>query len=159
VFRAGRVEQVDSPTSLYENPATPFVAGFIGESNRLTGKLVEARDGIGTVAVNGLGHVQALCTQELSSGIEVIISIRPERLVIAGTAENSFEGRVEETIYLGTHLRIRVTVSSDVPDLNVLVPVGAAELFPVVGEAVRFSWATRHARILSGNDDHRPLEP
>ena len=53
VFRHGRIEQVATPAELYEAPANSFVAQFIGESNRLVGKVVEFAPGECRVEVGG----------------------------------------------------------------------------------------------------------
>jgi putative spermidine/putrescine transport system ATP-binding protein len=152
VFRAGRVEQVDTPSALYEHSGTPFVASFIGENNRLSGRLLRVRGDRATVAVDGLGQVTALCDAAPAPGAEVVVSVRPERLLLSpseGSVENVFAVRVEETIYLGTHLRVRLAASPMISGLTALVPAGAAEGVPAVGETVCVGWAAGHARVLS----------
>jgi ABC-type Fe3+/spermidine/putrescine transport system ATPase subunit len=47
VMRGGRIEQVGTPSEVYERPATPFVAGFVGTSNLLTGEAAEQIVGTG----------------------------------------------------------------------------------------------------------------
>jgi putative spermidine/putrescine transport system ATP-binding protein len=102
VFSEGRVEQVASPVELYEQPASPFVAGFVGTSNRIQGDAARAV----------LGH-------------DGDFAIRPEKLRVTkpGTALASDEiaapGKVREVVYLGpsTHAVVeldagpRLTVS------------------------------------------------
>jgi putative spermidine/putrescine transport system ATP-binding protein len=102
VFRDGRVDQVATPVELYEEPATSFVAGFVGTSNRIGGEAARAL---------------------LGSAGEY--AVRPERLRVAepGAAVDGREvaanGRVTEVVYLGptTHAIVeleagpRLTVS------------------------------------------------
>src|SRR5262249_37627296 len=54
VMRAGRVEQLDTPTRVYDAPATAFVADFIGQMNRFTGQIVGRSNGHALLAVAGL---------------------------------------------------------------------------------------------------------
>src|SRR5688572_27595796 len=82
VFNDGRIEQVATPAELYESPASPFVAGFVGTSNLLTG--ADARNIVGR---------------------EGTFSIRPEkiRLVTNGDrARARANGQVSAVVYLGS---------------------------------------------------------
>ena len=78
VFNAGRIEQVDSPEVLYEEPRRPFVASFIGDNNLLRGR-VAAVDGdtcdvrVGDVVIN------AFMVTRHEVGDDVVLAVRPER--------------------------------------------------------------------------------
>ncbi|HLP22442.1 MAG TPA: ABC transporter ATP-binding protein [Microbacteriaceae bacterium] len=86
VFNAGRIEQLGSPSELYERPNSTFVANFVGTSN-----LFSADE-----AATYLGHT-GTC------------SIRPEHLDIApGEAADGLPGTIAEVIYLGSAHRIIV---------------------------------------------------
>src|SRR5438094_9901768 len=77
VMNAGRAEQVGTPMEVYENPASVFVAGFIGSPamNFLAGK---AEAG-GRVGLNGGGTLRA--RSALAAGRKVTVGVRPEHLV------------------------------------------------------------------------------
>jgi ABC-type Fe3+/spermidine/putrescine transport system ATPase subunit len=75
VMESGRLEQVDSPESLYRNPATPFVATFIGSGVLLDGRAVGRRKEKTLVEVAG---AQILCRGEGSDGWAVKVVVRPE---------------------------------------------------------------------------------
>jgi putative spermidine/putrescine transport system ATP-binding protein len=90
VMKAGRIEQVGPPLEVYRQPASPFVAGFIGRTNLLRG----TTDGDGAVAVAGRPFDVA---GEADRSGEVAISVRPEaaQLVADGLPErNALPGRV-----------------------------------------------------------------
>ena len=57
VMRHGRIEQLGEPEYVYENPATEFVAGFLGASNLLEGTLQATTNGVSTVALDDGGSV------------------------------------------------------------------------------------------------------
>jgi putative spermidine/putrescine transport system ATP-binding protein len=86
VFDAGRICQVGTPEEVYERPATPFVAGFVGTSNLLTGEVARrlvGRDGT--------------------------FSVRPEKVAIA---EAGVPGTVAEVIYAGPVTRYVVDLEA-----------------------------------------------
>src|SRR3569833_2606839 len=76
VFNAGRIEQIAVPLKLYQEPATAFVAGFVGDNNVLDG--VVADDGF--IAVTGIGLVAAAERPSLPAGAPVRVVIRPESI-------------------------------------------------------------------------------
>src|SRR5581483_11312251 len=80
VMHRGRVEQVAAPRALYEEPATPFVAGFIGNINLLAGSAT----GHGTVDCHGL---KIAAPGLVAPGASVIVALRPERVRL-GTQES-----------------------------------------------------------------------
>jgi spermidine/putrescine transport system ATP-binding protein len=84
VMSRGRIEQVGTPEQVYGTPATAFVASFVGESNKLRGKVAERQDGPagGLVAVDcGAGRIWArgdLAPHGLALGDAAIVFVRPE---------------------------------------------------------------------------------
>src|SRR4029453_13187153 len=110
VFRQGRIEQLATPAQLYEAPENSFVAQFIGESNRLLGKIVTLAPGECVVEV-GSETVRALPVRVEGPGVATQLSIRPESVKLAPDADrcpNVFGARVRELIYQGDHTRVRV---------------------------------------------------
>lgn len=117
VMQAGKIEQVGTPTEIYERPQTPFVADFIGDTNLLTGR-VEAIDVSSVRIVSPTGMkivVQPVDSASLSQLREeerkfkdVVVSIRPEKihfsLFAPSVSVNCFEGRLKHVMYLGTHV-------------------------------------------------------
>jgi putative spermidine/putrescine transport system ATP-binding protein len=116
VIHQGRIQQLATPAELYERPANAFVASFIGENNRLAGHLV-ARDGdTGRVRLADGSEVVATVAAGLALEAPVVVSVRPERVVIGeGEGPNRFPAQLIEVIYLGDHckLRLRVAGSED----------------------------------------------
>ena len=115
VFNEGGIAQMASPEDLYERPESAFVAGFIGENNRLDG-IATARDGETCVVRTDDGlMVHALCIGSLAPGDRAVLSVRPEQVVLrpeGDGATNVFAARVEEMIYHGDHTRVRLRLPS-----------------------------------------------
>jgi spermidine/putrescine transport system ATP-binding protein len=97
VMNKGRVEQLGSPSELYEQPKTAFVAGFLGVSNLLPGT-VSAAD---TIKLDGGSEVTVRpeATQERTG--RVAVGIRPEKIRIGGGRVNTLVGTIFETAYVG----------------------------------------------------------
>ncbi|RMM02367.1 Polyamine ABC transporter ATP-binding protein [Pseudomonas amygdali pv. eriobotryae] len=150
VFHQGEIQQIAPPRSLYEEPKNTFVANFIGENNRLNGRLV-SQDGDRCVVELERGEkVHALAINVGQPGGPVTLSIRPERINLNGRSENCanrFSGRVAEFIYLGDHVRVRLEVAGK-NDFFVKQPI--AELDPglSVGDVVPIGWQVEHVRAL-----------
>ena len=81
VLQGGMVEQVAPPESLYEEPERAFVARFIGENNRLHGRVLTVEGGLCEVET-GRERIRALRIADCEPGDEVTLSIRPERVAV-----------------------------------------------------------------------------
>ncbi len=110
VMSKGKVRQMGTPVEIYERPANRFVADFIGESNFLEGKIKSLSKNEACVLVPELNaELTGLPVSEgLVAGEGVIVSIRPEKVHIAekGLNQNSFKGKVTNTVYIGTDTHI-----------------------------------------------------
>lgn len=113
VMRNGRIEQVAGPAELYDQPATTFVAGFIGASNLLPGEVTGADSNLFRVKVGAM-QMMARSDQPLRPGDQVTISLRPEDLrletgpISADPAKT--QATVVQTLFHGRSLRIQVRV-------------------------------------------------
>ena len=149
VFRSGVVEQIASPEALYEEPDCSFVARFIGENNRLRGRVTRVTEDICDVDVDGR-QVRALRVVPCRTGDPVLLSIRPERVSISpdpGMYTNEFEATVDDVTFLGDHLRIRVTVCGQ-SDFIVKIPNVVGHGAVLEGDRIRVGWTSTDSRVL-----------
>lgn len=140
VMNEGRIEQIGTGAEIYERPQTRFVAEFIGETNLLPARL-RKEPGPGLVA-DVLG-VSRPVTDEASRGMplgEVYASVRPERIRQAHPDEPSLTGRVTDTIYVGSGVKLLVHIEGWDALLRVLCAPHAdlARLAP--GQTVQLAW-------------------
>jgi len=151
VFNEGRIYQLDTPDELYENPRNSFVAQFIGENNRLSGKVVGLAGGICEVELDGGGTVKALPVNVGGVGSRTQLSVRPERVAIDGEAggdANRLDAHIEELIYQGDTTRVRLRLACGVDDFVVkLTNTRRQELLPV-GAPVSLVFAAEDCRAL-----------
>lgn len=121
VMRAGKIEQVGTPTEIYERPRTPFVADFIGDTNLFEGRIDVADPSmLKIVTKTGLKMViqPQFPREDLSNSKDVVVSVRPEKIRLSlappppESKVNCFEGRLEHVMYLGTHVHYVVELLS-----------------------------------------------
>ena len=148
VFDDGVIQQLASPSDLYERPKNAFVAQFIGENNRIMAT-VTSKEGDETVVKyeNGLTG-RALAVNCGDVGSKTALSIRPERVSLGETEGTAaIDAEVLELIYLGDHIRCRMNVMGN-EDFIVKVPNSAGHKHLTVGETTKVSWQTEDCRAL-----------
>jgi putative spermidine/putrescine transport system ATP-binding protein len=138
VFNRGLIEQVGTPADVYEHPVTPFVAGFVGTSNLLTG-----------------------ATAKAIIGADGTFTVRPEKIRIMepqdapATDEHSALGEVREVVYLGSDTRYIVTLDAGgelvVTQQN--LQTSSMEALAARGRPVRLTWKRQHVLSLASSQD------
>ena len=111
VARLGDGEQVAPPEELYRQPATPFVAGFVGDNNRLAGTVVSVADDVAAVRLSDGAVVRGRAASAgLAPGAQAELYIRPESLSFSQTAavagSSSLQTRVRTTLFDGSNSRV-----------------------------------------------------
>ena len=141
---------------MYLHPETPFVAGFLGETNLLRGQCVAQQGGHAVVRfADGVAGPARLSRGGAPPGVgeAVLASIRPERIGLLArdaAADCVIEGVVTDRVFLGRHTRLVVQA------LGRTLIVSAAEPPPAAvarGAAVRVGWSREDAQILNETGD------
>ena len=104
VMSKGKALQIGKPEEIYERPANKFVADFIGETNFLDGVVKGQNDTVVEVDLPGTGTVRVESTRTFTSGQQVSVAVRPEKLRLNAEVNtgNNLTGNVEDVIYIGT---------------------------------------------------------
>jgi spermidine/putrescine transport system ATP-binding protein len=113
VMRHGRIEQCGAPQAIYEEPATAFVADFLGSSNLIPATLAGRENGHSRLVV-GSFTLRASPPASAAEG-DAMAMIRPERVRLeahGASGENRVPGMVEEVVYLGFHQELRVRLAT-----------------------------------------------
>jgi putative spermidine/putrescine transport system ATP-binding protein len=151
VFNDGVIQQLASPEDLYETPMNAFVAQFIGENNRLSGTVKELSEKQCAIEIDGGDAVvRAVPVNVAAIGDQTSLSLRPERITIRpepGSMENIHNATVRELIYLGDHMRTRVTLLGH-DDFVIKVANSAGHQHLKVGETVDVGWHAADCRAL-----------
>jgi spermidine/putrescine transport system ATP-binding protein len=114
VMRDGRIDQLGPPRELYEQPATRFVAGFIGTSNIVHGT-IDSVSGEGAVVRTGSDESVVVPLREpASAGAPIAATIRPEKMQMTlerPAAGCALHARIVEVVYLGTSTNYSVSTA------------------------------------------------
>ena len=111
VFNRGKIEQIGSPRDIYDRPATRFVAEFIGETNLLDGTVETLAGPTAQIRLARGGMLNVPAHDGLMAGQPVLISVRPERIRLAGSdisLGNALPTRILDSVYQGDHLRLQL---------------------------------------------------
>src|SRR5712691_10307206 len=134
VMNKGRLEQLGPPTTIYSRPATPFVAEFVGLTNRIAGEVK-----FGEVVVRGVSL--PLVNSDTTDGPAIAL-VRPEAVSVIADGDMSpgpLVGSVISTVFLGATSRVTV----DLGDITVLAQMPTSEVGAITaGTRVRLSLRT-----------------
>jgi putative spermidine/putrescine transport system ATP-binding protein len=136
VFNGGRIEQVGSPSDVYEHPSTTFVAGFVGTSNLLRGEA--ARAVIGT---------------------DGVFTVRPEKIRLADPDrqpdpdEASVLGTIREVVYIGPDTRyiVALEMGGELVVTQQNLETSSMEALSAQGRSVRLVWKRHHVLSLASS--------
>lgn len=135
VFSEGKIEQVGTPAEVYERPASPFVAGFVGTSNLISGEVAKQ-----------------------ITGSEKMFSVRPEKIHLStanGNVEKemvSVDGVIRDVVYLGLFTRYLVEIEggSDIVVVEQNLKTTSMDVLSARGQKVRLQWHKDHISRVGG---------
>ncbi len=114
VMNKGRVEQYGAPDEIYDAPTTLFVAGFVGTTNLLPGRLTAESDGTYRVALAGGGVIDLPGARPCSRNGSVLLSVRPEQFSFSPDG-TGLEATVRMTLPLGPTTVHELTLGDGTP--------------------------------------------
>ncbi len=135
VFNQGKIEQIGSPSDVYERPSSAFVAGFVGTSNLVKGEVAKR-----------------------ITGSEQTFSIRPEKIHLGSVNDKSaddmvsIDGVVRDVIYLGLYTRYLVEIEGggDLVVIEQNLKTTSMEVLSAKGQKVKLSWQKDHISRVGG---------
>jgi spermidine/putrescine ABC transporter ATP-binding subunit len=113
VMNAGVIDQVGSPSEIYDAPRTRFVAEFLAVRNLFAAEVLEATGEAAVVRTDG-GLVLRSAAGGFVAGARAWIGVRPERMRFDGVGENRVPGVLEDRLFLGDRCEWRVRVGREV---------------------------------------------
>lgn len=135
VFNEGKIEQVGTPADVYERPASPFVAGFVGTSNLISGEVAKR-----------------------ITGSEQMFSVRPEKIHL-GSANGkvdkdmlAIDGVIRDVVYLGLFTRYLVEIEGggDLVVVEQNLKSTSMDVLSARGQKVRLYWHKDHISRVGG---------
>jgi spermidine/putrescine transport system ATP-binding protein len=159
VMSKGRVEQIGTPSEIYERPATPFVADFIGDTNLFQGQIeASSPSSLHVKTETGL-RIAAKPPADWNGDRphELFISVRPEKIQLNRrdqaehyASANQYNGTLQNVMYLGTHIQYQVALETG-DRVTVLQPNRAESLLEL-GAPVSIHWADVDGLALMAQD-------
>ena len=148
VIKSGRIEQVGTPTEIYESPMTQFVASFVGQPNLCEIVAAECAAGRARVTVASAFDAWLTTPDRWEPGDSGWLMVRPHRISVLGPDErrdNTFDAVVSSVAYLGNAYELSATIN------GVPVRVSAAtteQAAPQAGSHIRLGWNASEARAV-----------
>jgi len=135
VFSQGKIEQVGTPSDVYEHPSSTFVAGFVGTSNLVSGEIAKR-----------------------ITGSDARFSIRPEKIHLGAVDQKPepdmffVDGKVRDVIYLGLYTRYLVELDGggDLVVVEQNLKTTSMDVMKVKNQNVRLLWKKEHASVVGG---------
>ncbi|MFZ4486059.1 MAG: ABC transporter ATP-binding protein [Candidatus Nanopelagicales bacterium] len=158
VMNAGRIEQMGSPTEIYELPRTVFVANFLGQSNLIEGRASGAGEMLDVAAHDRSFRLPR--ERNSAAGASIILGVRPEKMTVLDAPDaakvpeghNVLSGRVTDVSYTGVSTQYLVQASWGqelvVFEQNMIVGDRCE-----VGDEVVVHWSPQHSFGLDGHED------
>jgi putative spermidine/putrescine transport system ATP-binding protein len=135
VFNEGKIEQIGTPAEVYETPASPFVAGFVGTSNLISGEVARR-----------------------ITGSEQMFSVRPEKIHMSAANGKidegmvSINGTIRDVVYLGLFTRYLVEIEggNDLVVVEQNLKTTSMDVLSAKGQKVCLSWHKDHISRVGG---------
>ena len=144
VMNQGRFEQIGSPQDLYHRPATPFVAGFVGDNNRWSGRITQGSKTTASVATDEGPLFQSKIMEDYATGTQVDLFLRPEAMLIQPEASlshlNRFTVDVQAVLFDGANSRLLTHPVGSSREILVALPQNGQFDHIKAGDRVEIGW-------------------
>jgi spermidine/putrescine transport system ATP-binding protein len=156
VMNVGKVEQIGTPTEIYDNPASVFVAGFIGQANLWHGTQTGSSDGFADLTVLGTKLKARSGDTRIENGGQATLMVRPERVRVSTTqladpGVVSVPATVTDLTFQGPVVRLSLMAADSSP---IVAHVGPEQNLPLLrpGDQVSVGWAADASLVLPAGD-------
>ncbi|MEI8336598.1 MAG: ABC transporter ATP-binding protein [Actinomycetes bacterium] len=162
VMNAGRVEQIGTPEEIYHQPATVFVAGFIGVANLIPAAVVAVTGDLATVDAAGHRFGVPVTDESIRPADSAVVMVRPERLHLSIARPTgdlaAVEATVEELVFQGPVLRASLRTGAGI---ELVAHIGPEDALPMLrpGDRLWASWDLDAACLLRSVDTAAETAP
>jgi spermidine/putrescine transport system ATP-binding protein len=156
VMNAGHIEQLGAPVDLYENPASVFVANFLGQSNLLRATIT-GRNGDVLSLATAAGDLSMPASRSSATGSDCLVGVRPEKIQMTEgdvpPGHNHLPGTVLDASFIGVSTEYLVKIGGDTELTVFSQNTGTVPLS--TGAPVTLHWDAAHTFALDGAQDLR----
>jgi len=147
VMRQGVVDQIGSPDDIYNKPATPFVASFIGEMNFIDGTVIKELADDWIVKIGGFEVTCKKNEYNIKTGDDVLLSIRPEKVYVkpSDILDNEVKATLSRIVFRGDNYQ--VTTNIDSGELTSVIASKSLDISLNSNELITIGWNVEDARI------------
>jgi ABC-type Fe3+/spermidine/putrescine transport system ATPase subunit len=145
IIREGRIVQIGDPAHVFDDPVSPFVANFVGQSNFFVGKVI--RSGETTLVRGEDERVVAARPSAFPEGAEVVVGVKVGNTEVSKEGEGFLRGRIERILFEGRNLHVDIDLgrfgrySSKIPSWRMRKLL--------VGDLVNIKWAPGKASVFA----------
>jgi spermidine/putrescine transport system ATP-binding protein len=148
VMSAGKLQQIATPRELYANPATSFVARFVGETNEFTGRVRDVANGLAAVETP-YGMLRGRAGPGVKSGVEAALYVRPEAVSLSvGAPGNRIAALADRLEFEGAVAMLHARTNDGAPVLAAIANRRLDEA-PLSGGPIQLSFAPAEALVLA----------
>ncbi|MBT4026680.1 MAG: ABC transporter ATP-binding protein [Desulfobacula sp.] len=144
IMKDGRFEQIDSPQNLYHNPASSFVAQFVGNNNKFTGTLLKESNNLPMIQLEDDIKLRVAKAEQLEHQEKVELFIRPEVMIInpeTGLDElNILDVKFKSILFDGGNSRLIVTYGRSNNEIIVSLPLNNRYDHLKPGDTIKIGW-------------------
>ena len=155
VMKAGVLQQVGTPKSIYQRPANLFVSSFIGRSNVVPAELKMEGDASFLVFSNGKKAEIRNVDGAFRENRKVKLSVRPEEFLLCGKEEELLHARITESIFLG--LNTHYTVELETGDRAEIIQESTISNILTVGEEISLKINTEKVNVFTEDEEKNIL--
>lgn len=146
VMHHGEIEQIADPRSLYHDPASTFVANFVGKTNMLKAKVITHRGNRTQVQIEDLPPVWLSFGSDVPNGTAALLATRPEAVSLSATAEpDAIQGVVASTVFEGATQMVHVRLNG-ASEAALIAQTSNVETWSP-GQAVSLTLDTRGSKL------------
>ena len=153
VMSEGHIQQIGSPTEIYEHPVNQFVADFIGDSNFLDGEIIAIKDDIVTCKIGSESVFEAENSGNHAVGDQVTLFLRPEKITLTRstdeTTDNHRRGKVSNIVYLGNEAAYTVDMGDGISLMAQARPKEDGNLPFSIDDDIAVGYSNRALRVLA----------
>ncbi|NQV45472.1 MAG: ABC transporter ATP-binding protein, partial [Rhodospirillales bacterium] len=149
VMSDGEVQQIGTPTDIYEHPINRFVADFIGDTNFLEGQIIAVNNDLVTCRVGKQSQFEAENSGGHNIGDRVTLFLRPEKLSLAPAGGSPRQGRVANIVYLGNQAAYTVDMGDGIELTAQARPREDGNLPFAINDTISVDYSARALRVLA----------